>query len=1309
MIRRAPRILALGAILTALLPLPAAPADDPAPAAAPLRYRRVLVPREALTELTRGYLPMKRDEFAARMADIAAAASAAEGRAAWIASAEYTARFDAGHFVTGMARLHIVHTAAEPAYVALAPAKLAMGPATWQSQPAPRAATVGTDPAGNSVVLVTESGVLEYPWTLRGVASERGEYRFAVAVTAAPVHRLTIDIPDTHELLTDQGLIVGVDEAPPVAAQGETTVALRRWRVELGGLSLLELTVAPRESSSRRRRLVSVEQDSRYRLESDSVHVACDIDLDIHNQPLGELQLEADDTLQVTAVRLGNLDLDWQSLPGSDAAGQVIRIPFAERLTGTHSTLQVSAVAALQTQTSWRLPTLRPRQVLWRQGTMSLEVPDSLELRHLQVYQARQSAGTAPTDDSRSTTLQFELFGPESALEVVLARRTSDVVAETGTTIDMNAGAVTALVVADLHCRSGERFALQALVPNAWAVDGVEAEPAAAVHDYQFVAYEAQFKRLQIQLAQPLQPSRAVRLTIRAHRSPSVFLGPEDLRPVQWLAMTHTTRLVALVPDTNFRLDLSGDAALERLDPTGLAPADARRLQLRAGSLVFDDDERASRVAVTMAREEPEFAASVTVDVDVTQDALIESYRVVCTPDATPLERVQIHFSEPRAAELVWRWVGDEPGILSARRLREGAEEGAGLPLSGESWEIVLRTPQRSPFELRGQRTTAGSPPRTVSLATLPDAVSHDGQLTLRAKDGQRLSVQAQAVTPIPCDPMPPDAAPTPRACYRYDASKTARVTIQRLADGGGPAALWAWRCRVRAQRAPEGETRVAATYFLENTGVAELRVALPADSTCEGWDINGEPAPRALRTDGAGSYLVTLPAGQRFPRVEIRYACPGRPLGIWSEVSVELPRVDIPVLDRRVSLWLPPGYRPRPTATAAGHDPLPTWTQRLLGPLAARPGDDHASPTASSLWSRLTRSTAAVPDGAGPGTSFLEQLGSVVLAGQSESAREPRTWRMALSQCFAVGAQPSASVVWVDADLLAQEGFSLAATVPPPRGETPITAAGSVLRQAGLLLVVHRDKLYLTSSALAAWYPSPGEWLADGVLFVPRCPSPLTAELDRLEASDRRVPVPLPTWTAVPTLADSPWQRSDSRSHGDGPQSSGRWCDVSPDAATGRCTLRVERPAVLWAIGWCSLVGMAAGRHGRTGRLREPLAPRAPLVAGARRRRGGVRAAEPRAAHVESAPGNARRAATDRRTCAVAIRTGGGRRRAVGVGPPGRAGRGGVHACRGTGSDECASGDGRCPPGPSACRRRPARLSPGGPRGRQSGAGRPI
>ena len=74
----------------------------------------------------------------------------------------------------------------------------------------------------------------------------------------------------------------------------------------------------------------------------DGLEVECDVELAIHRAPLNELVFEVDPELQVTAVRLGNLDVNWVAAASED--GTIADGPRAVRRATDGRSSHVAAV-----------------------------------------------------------------------------------------------------------------------------------------------------------------------------------------------------------------------------------------------------------------------------------------------------------------------------------------------------------------------------------------------------------------------------------------------------------------------------------------------------------------------------------------------------------------------------------------------------------------------------------------------------------------------------------------------------------------------------------------------------------------------------------------------------------------------------------------------------------------------------------------------------------------------------------------------------------------------------------------------------
>ena len=888
---------------------PSSSASSAADTVGELRFRRVYVPQGAIADFTRSYMVMKREEFDRFLDRLGDSDRLPPAHESWIRSAEYQAAFSDGELVSGSASLNIEHPSVAPAPLSLAPCGLAIGAATWHRQDTVLGATVGTNSTGGLVVVVPASGQLRFPWSLRGETDLWGETRFELILPQAPFNRFVLDLPEGVELRSDRGLISG-PEAPAESEQNPPagSRSRRRWTIELGGVNRFHLMISPGHTDERRHR-VHARLDTRYQLADDAIEVECELELDAQARPVTSATFLVDAELQVTAVQWRERDLAWSVTADENERRRRLTVQFPEPLSAVGSTLRVEAVGPLSTNTAWTLPRVLPHEALWRHGTMTLRVPETLELQHLTMRNGRQVEANNGAAGKGVESARFELFGPDGALELVVARSPHEIEADVGTTIDLESGTITASTVADLTCSNGERFVLEADVPDAWTIDGIESRPANAI-EQQVVSSGPDAARLRIQLSTPVAADQPLRLIVRSRRPLSLALRESDWRPIELHDVTRGARLVAVAPHASYRLDLEGDEELTRWDPDRLAPPDADRIQAPAGSLVFTDDRHADRLAIRLTREDPAFAAAIHVDAEFARGTVTERYRIVCTPDAAPVGRLMIHFSEPGDLPLDWT-VSEEPAVPGqVRRVPDDQATRPRLGRAGEIWEVVLRTPQDRPFEIRAERVTPFDQARTVSLATLPAATSQDGWLTVRSRDGTPLRIKAHSLKAIPCETADGDDIPAPRARFRFDPSQSAQVTVDRGHDPLSPASLWAWSCVLTSQYLANDTASHRAVYLIESAGGSEFPLRLPLGCDLLGLEIDGRDASRSVRAVGDQVYAVTLPPGKRFPRVQVRFTSTGDRLRNANPLIAHFPEVGFPGTRPPMVGLAPPGLR---------------------------------------------------------------------------------------------------------------------------------------------------------------------------------------------------------------------------------------------------------------------------------------------------------------------------------------------------------------------------------------------------------------
>ncbi len=1094
-------------------------------AAAPILYRRVYTPQTDLDKYTRGYLPMLRRKFPEFLERIESRRREARTDAAWIQSADYSAVFSDGQLTSGLAQLNVVHTSVEPSVLVLSPCQLAVGVATWQGAEMAKDALVGNDLAGNLIALVRDSGQLHFRWTLHGETNSWDETRFDVILAPSPMNRLSVDLPPGYQLLSSRGIVTQLDQTDDDPTE-ELARRSRQWVVQLGGAHRFLLTVASQYAMRQRKQLVSLQQDTLYRVTDDGLEMDCDVAIEIQREPLEVLLFRVDAELQVTSVRLGNREIDWSLDSEPDGQTRQLRVRFAEPLSGIHRTLQISAIGPLQLGSKWRLPQFHGEHTFWRQGTMALLLSESLGLRHLAAIDARQSKSSSAGGTSAPPVRRFELFSDNGYLEVNVVRNTPKLTGTVGTTVHLESDTMTALIVAEFSCVTGEHYVLEADVPNTWTLDGIESKPPEVLADHQFVAYQAKHKRLQIRLAQPLAADSPLRLSIRAHRTPTFDLRADGFRPIEFRNLAKVTRVVAIAPVPGLHLNLGGDAEVSRLDPTALPPSQANLLQPRSGGIVFLDGQQADLMTIKVTREDPTLTADNHVSVETTADTLTESYRLVCTPESTSISRVLVLFSEARTEPIRWSLQADGNKLLSATMLPRPAGQGAPYNQTGQVWELLLRNPQDKPFEIRGTRETTFRAAKQISLVTLPDATSQEGWLTILSRDGTPLSIKASSAKPIPTVPRDPEQSSTARARYRYDVSRNARVLIDHVRPQTVQAPLWAWCCRLRSQLLADGEMTHQATYLLESAGGNEFHFRLPSNAVLRSVEIDGAPGARQGQVEPNGSHTVTLPADARFSRVVVSYATPQNSFRLWRHVAAQVPTVDIPVIDQQWTLWLAPGLSPM-RRTLIGNEA--TWSSRLLGPLATRPSERPFQIFSADQWAALVARDAETRNAVAVGQRFLQLLGEQVAALQADSSDAGVTWRMLLQSYDQQEAKAtSVPPVWVDSCNLLASGFVLDHELARSRQDSPEQTAARLLAAENLVAVARGDSVTLTSLDHLAQWPASICVAHDSAMATVATDSVLAKRLDALARWPDDEIIPLRAWIALPAVAQVPWQQGD-------------------------------------------------------------------------------------------------------------------------------------------------------------------------------------
>jgi hypothetical protein len=870
-------------------------------AAAPLSFRRIFVPEDALDSQIRGLLPLKREEFETRLQTSRRLREPAGPAQVRIDSASYRARYDQGQIVDGTATLDVTLEAAGPAVLPLSPCSLTIQSARWAGEDR-RPATVGVDPAGALVCVVERSGRLELTWSQRGHTAVDGAASFDLLLPPAPQCRLELESPAEYRLESESGLLTGSE---PVAGNAGSRI----WTFELGGSSQARLAVRRDEPAADDGSLVVVRESATYSVLAASVDMEVTLTLDILHQPLQELVLLADPGLKVTSIRVADQALAWSQQAGASAADpQRLAVALESPLHGIGRALQISATADWPDQRRWSLPRIRAAGGKWQEGRVTVAAPTWLRLEAQPLAGCERTAVLTADAGRTEDQFQFQLFAEDAAIEIAGDPHAAPLRERSGTEIRIDASQVSGVMIAELASLGGERFSVDAVLPRHWLIDTVEMQPAEMLADRSTTPRGPGQQALRLNLTRSLNESRPLKVIIRAHyRRPAAQqpLTAEFFRLASFPDAREARRLTCVrVSDPAAELRLSGDEQLARLAPAELPQADLRLFEMPPSGLVFDASGAVESLRGQLAPTAPRYRADVVVQARAEREQARQTVSIRCQPQASAVQSLLVRLAPRPLGDITWRLVGEEARGLTAAPVVE-----AGLTSGDDAiYRLTLARPRGMPFEVRGEMAAAPSAEggHELSVAWLPEASSQTGLVEVFADQGGRYSVVSREMERLPAGAGAAERFTPLLARFRYEAGRRASL---RVAPVVGPALAAAWieslHLTSHFSVAGEGDHEVALQ--IANAGLKELRLRLPAHVAH--LRLHEKSAGLLTRTT-AGGAVIALPPGERRVDVGLRYSTSASAPGVFPllEVTTPVPQFDVPVFSQSWDVAVAPG-----------------------------------------------------------------------------------------------------------------------------------------------------------------------------------------------------------------------------------------------------------------------------------------------------------------------------------------------------------------------------------------------------------------
>lgn len=1132
-------------------------------------FHRTYIPVDEIQKRSwpAGYLPIDAEEFQQLVETVRSGAQGAPvASAAIVERCEYQAKLEGDDLLVGTMRLHLNSSAIAAKMLILDPCNLALTKPTWADQQGkPAVLGVGAD---RRVRVVVAGNEFHAAWSLRGQRTATGVFGFRLQLPRSPMNRLSLELPPGLELVCEQGIVSKADDR-----ESNTT----RWIVELGGHHHVDLRLVPEDSSRERRPLTLFRQTTAYELTPRGVNVVVQLKLDVHGEPVQRIAIDIDPGLRLVAARFGELDIPWSIATQPETGAVQAILQLSEPIVGSGRVVQLTGIAPLQSGKRWRLPAMRPQGLSWQEGTAQILVPSLLLMEQLDTDGCRQSRLTALPAPLSGESIEVQYFRPGATLDVIISQPRERPVIDSASLVEVGVAEITSRCALQWALVRGQRRAIKIDVRPAWIIDSVENLDATGNPTWEIEEVTPGRPQLKISLTAPLSADKPARLLVRGHRpAPGESTFPaHELRMIEVDPARPGKRLIAVRAIEGAEVRWSGADALNRLDTQTLSPAELKLFPQPPGGQLFTDDHFFAAATLALARRRPTYNVNIRVDAAVQQNQLTETYTIQCTPEAARVERLLVHLSQARTAGLEWSLAGGNTGEFSARRMSAAEQLQTGLPPAGEVWELNLQLAKPGAFELRGVRSVEFATETRLALASVSDAVSQRGTISIRALGQSGLTIRNRRLTSVPVELLDADRYQTARAAYHYqpgrdDLDDDSALSVAPTSVSQSDTGAWAWRQRLESRYGQQDQAIHWSTFYVQTGGRQNVKIWLPDDARLlDAWVDDRRLSVAPTGTDQA--LAIELPPGRGFVAIAISFSTPDRLPSLVGNYHAPFPRLDSPVMARQWTVWTPAGYSLFNSAGRIENNIAvpPTWSQRLFGVLGRSASQKIFNPLSPEDWKLPNAELAA---GRQSAQEFTESLEKIVL--QYANA-EALTWGQLLALASEGEAQEARTLL-VDVEGLESAGVNPQTRVRSAASADSAEPGHSALAQAQLHLLVCGNYLVVTGAASDMPTGEDAQSRQRDITLAP-AQGALADELRQATKTESptRYQV-VATWLATPPRPSSPWTVSNHLSGR--PQGAPNWTAQRLNySSSGVPQIRISNRAAVGSLAWAVFLAVLA------------------------------------------------------------------------------------------------------------------------------------
>ncbi len=964
-----------------------------------LRIRLIEVPQEEMRNAPVGelqYRPMKHTRFGRLVREITEHATSPTSRFVRIDRATYVARLDNGQLTQGVGRWEIVHKVDRPVSLSLDNTQLPLIRPRWNNEDKNQFVKFGQSPDGSVVGLIDRTGVLLFDWSLVGRPETGDVFRFNFELAQCPANELILELPHGMIPMVNHGLVQGPFERsdkrfdfirgavetnfgevisekiqsdserpalePRLAVRQVESVSsgFNFWHIELGGRHQVTLHVLPELLTRDSQRLIMAHQSNRFKINEYGVEVEVEIRFDVPYQPLRQVLLDLDSNLRITAAESQGKAVPWSFESAARDAEEFLVIHFPEPVAGRGIAVRLTAFAPRGLARE-KLPFIRPRNMLWQEGTAEIRVEKPLEVIGAKFDGCQLFAPLHQSPSKDADILELALFRASPVVDLALAPRRERVLVRQGTSVRFGESVLSGRTVVDVRCIEGERFGLMAKIPGNWVIDSIDAEPPGAITDWT-MGKSATARQLRVRLKNSLQAEENPRVIISGHR-PALAVGErlsrDDFCFVQFEQVELEDHQVAVSSDVPRALQWQGDPAWRAGKMEALSAAQRSRFGDETSELIFEDNEQARSVSVWFSEQQAQFSVDIQTEVNAGANRLGEIHRMRVTP--LYVDRLKIRFSRSVKSPTRWMILGEPETSFEARLLTPENSEFSFPHDVGEMWEIILRRPRRKPFEIQAVRSCDLQNDTFISLLSVTNAEQQVGKVMIRVEGDQEVLIENRnhRLHPIPTVGSRSDQHNSLRAVFRYDpsphivAAMTQALVLSPMTSEQVSGRLWLRRHDVESNYSMNGFSRHRVIYQLKNIAARHFQITPHAEGKIRKITINSNDITASVPMID-GNLRIDLPEGLVEITLAVELEHQSVPLKLFDSVEAPIPVVDVPCLLSQWKITLPRGYKPSQVVRLERPPLHHTWRHRLFGHWARGEKQKPFHPLNRSEWIEL-------------------------------------------------------------------------------------------------------------------------------------------------------------------------------------------------------------------------------------------------------------------------------------------------------------------------------------------------------------------